>query len=71
MWINERLFRNEIHVERRARCAGKITFQVKTQLAVQRPWGSRACHLKRATRRPVWLEQGAEVGECTAELCEL
>lgn len=37
----------------------------------QRPCGSRACHFERATRRPVWLEKGAKVGECTAGLCEL
>lgn len=60
LWINEGLHRNEINVERRAGVLG--TFQVQAHLAVQRPWGSRA------TRRPVWLEQGAEVGECTAEL---
>lgn len=33
MWINE------IHVAKRAKGAGKKTFQVKAQLAVQRPWG--------------------------------
>lgn len=65
------MWTNEIHVERRAKGAGKRTFQVKAQLAVQRPWGSRTCCFERATRRPVWLEQGAEVGECTAELCEM